>query len=204
MQIEISAVGTKPLLLHNVDLANPRNPWFRKMAELRGTPSRSRTDKWLDEMEYAGFMGGFYDIPEIDGVAIPAENVRQCLIGAAKSARLGTKASGAIGVIIPAVQVMFTGWENLRKPEALWEDGRYKITRMIRGSGGASPTTYPMFSDWAVKVAFELDERIMNLSTLTQVAEQAGRSVGLGACRKQGYGRFTALVKTAASMNKAA
>jgi hypothetical protein len=63
MQFTIKAVGTKPLLLHNVDLANPRNEWARKMSDLRGVPSRRRTDDWLDEMEFVSFMGAFYEFP---------------------------------------------------------------------------------------------------------------------------------------------
>lgn len=193
MQFTIKAVGTKPLLLHNVDLANPRNEWARKMTDLRGVPSRRRTDDWLDEMEYVSFMGAFYDIPEIDGIGLPAENVRQSLIAAAKMTRLGTQAKRAVMVTVPAVPLIYDG---PRKPQELWDSGKFKITRMIRGTGGASPTTYPIFHDWAVKVPFELDEAALNIRDLTQIAERAGRIEGLGASRKQGYGRYDALIET--------
>jgi hypothetical protein len=193
MQITIEAIGTKPFTPHNVDLANPRNPWYRKMSDLRGTPSKGRTDKWLDEMEYAMFMGAFYDIPEIDGVGIPAENMRQSLIEAAKMTRLGTKAKQAIMLTTPAVPLIYTG---PRTPQELWDDGGFKLTRMIRGSGGASPTTWPIFSEWALRVPFELDEKTINVAALRDVAERAGQVIGIGASRKQGYGRYAALVKT--------
>lgn len=193
MQFTIKAVGTKPLLLHNVDLANPRNEYARKMTELRGIPSRRRTDDWLDEMEYVSFMGAFYDIPDVDGIGIPAENIRQSLIAAAKINRLGTQAKRAIMVTVPAVPLIF---EGPRKPQELWDAGKFKITRMIRGTGGASPTTYPIFHDWAVKVPFELDDAALNVRDLTQIAERAGRMEGLGASRKQGYGRYDALIET--------
>ena len=194
MQITIKAVGTKPLLLHNVDLANPRNPWSRKMADLRGTPSRRRTDEWLDEMEYVEFMGAFYDIPEVDGVALPAENIRQSLIAAAKMTRLGTQTKRAVMVTAAAVPLIYDG---PRKVQELWDSGKFKITRMVRGSSNtASPTTYPIFHDWALKVPFELDESALNIRDLTQIAERAGRIEGLGASRKQGYGRYDALIET--------
>ena len=41
-------------------------------------------------MAYANFIGPFYDIPEIDGIAIPSENLRHSIVGAAKLNRLGT------------------------------------------------------------------------------------------------------------------
>lgn len=109
MQITAKAVGTKPLLLHNVDLANPLNPWARKMTDLRGTPSKRRTEKWHEEMAYVSFMGAFYDIPGVEGVAIPAENVRRSLIDAAKASRLGTQVQRALMVTVAAVQLIYDG-----------------------------------------------------------------------------------------------
>lgn len=193
MQITIKAVGTKPLLLHNVDLANPLNPWSRKMTELRGTPSKRRTEKWHEEMAYANFMGAFYDIPEIDGIGIPAENLRRSIIDAAKAQRMGTQVLRSLMVTTAAVPLIYDG---PRSPQQMWGDGKWHLTRMIRGTGGASPTTYPLFRDWAVKVPFELDETLLSVRDLTEIAQRAGRIEGLGASRKQGYGRYAALIET--------
>ncbi len=193
MQITAKAVGTKPLLLHNVDLANPLNPWARKMTDLRGTPSKRRTEKWYEEMAYVSFMGAFYDIPGIDGVGIPAENVRRSLIDAAKASRLGTQVQRALMVTVAAVPLIYDGPKT---PQQMWDAGKWHLTRMIRGSGGASPTTYPIFREWAVKVPFELDETLLSLRDLTEIAQRAGRIEGLGASRKQGYGRYDALIET--------
>lgn len=193
MEVVVSAVGTKPLLLHNVDLANPLSGWARKMAELRGTPSRRRTDKWHEEMAYTSFMGAFYDVPEIEGVAVPSENLRRSLIAAAKINRLRPTVLRALAVTVAAVPLLY---EGPRKPQELWDDGSFHLTRMIRGTGGASPTTYPMFREWALKVPFELDESVLNLADLREIAERAGRIEGLGASRTQGYGRYDALVET--------
>jgi hypothetical protein len=192
MEILIEAIGTKPLLLHNVDLANPFNEYARKMGELRGIPSKRRTDAWHADMAYANFMGAFYDIPEIDGIAIPAENLRRAIINAATLNRLGTAVTRALSVTVAAGALIFDGPKT---PQALWDSGRFQLTRMIRGTGGASPTTYPMFRDWAIRVPFDLDETVLNERELRDIAERAGRIEGLGASRKQGYGRFDALLK---------
>ncbi|HEX7163346.1 MAG TPA: hypothetical protein VF223_19175 [Trebonia sp.] len=194
MQITIKAVGTKPLLLHNVDLANPLNPWAQKMADLRGTPSKRRTvPKWYEEMAYANFMGAFYDIPDVDGAAIPSENVRRSLIDAAKATRMGKQVERALMVTTPAAPLIYDG---PRTPQQMWDAGSWHLTRMIRSSGGASPTTYPIFREWALKASFELDESVLSVRDLTEIAERAGRIEGLGASRKQGYGRYDALVET--------
>lgn len=193
MQITIKAVGTKPLLLHNVDLANPLNPWARKMADLRGTPSKRRTEKWHEEMAYVNFMGAFYDIPGVPGVAVPAENMRRSLIVAAKASRLGTQVQRALAVTVAAAPLIYDGPKT---PQEMWDVGKWHLTRMIRGAGGASPTTYPIFREWGLVVPFELDESLLNVRDLTEIAERAGRIEGLGASRSQGYGRYDALIKT--------
>jgi hypothetical protein len=191
VQITIKAVGTKPLLLHNVDLANPLNPWARKMTELRGTPSKRRTEKWYEEMAHAGFMGAFYEIPGMDGVAVPAENLRRSVIDAAKAQRMGTQVLRSLMVTVAAIPIIYDGPKD---PAQMWNTGNWHLTRMIRSTGGASPTTYPVFRDWAVKVPFELDETLLSVRDLTEIAQRAGRIEGLGASRKQGYGRYDALV----------
>lgn len=194
MEVLIEAIGTKPLLLHNVDLANPLNPWFRKAAELRGIPSKRRTEKWHEEMAYTNFMGAFYDIPEIAGIAIPSENLRRSIIGAARISRLGASVTRALSVTTAASELIFDGPKD---PQRLWDSGKFHLTRMIRsGVGNATPTTYPIFKDWAIRVPFDLDESILNARDLRDLAERAGQVEGLGASRKQGYGRYDALVKT--------
>lgn len=193
MEIIIKAVGTKPLLLHNVDLANPLNTWARKMADLRGTPSKRRTEKWHEEMAYANFMGAFYEIPGVDGVGVPCENLRRSIVDAAKASRRGTQVQRALMVTTAAVPLIYDGPKT---PQELWDAGGWSLTRMIRGTGGASPTTYPQFPGWALRVPLELDEDVLSVRDLTELAERAGRIEGLGASRKQGYGRYDALVET--------
>lgn len=192
MDLTIVAVGSKPLLLHNVDLANPLNPSARKQADLRGTPSKRRTEKWHEEMAYVSFMGAFYESGG-EGVVIPAENLRRAIIGAAKASRLGTTVERALMVTVAFVPLIFDGPGT---PQELWDSGTFHITRMIRGTGGASPTTYPMFKEWAVRAPFDLDESILNLRDLEDIVRRAGRIEGLGASRKQGYGRFDGLIET--------
>ena len=195
MEITIKAVGTKPLLLHSVDLANPLNPWARKMTDLRGTPSKRRTEKWHEEMAYANLMGALYEAPEVDGLALPSENLRRSVHGAAKATRLGETLLRALAVTVANVPIVYDG---PRTPQELWDSGNFHLTRMMRSksSGTAAPTTYPMLQEWAVQAPFELDETVMNIRDLKDLVAKAGRIEGLGASRKQGYGRFDGLVET--------
>lgn len=193
MEITIKAVGTKDLLLHNVDLANPLNSHARRMTELRATPSKRRTEKWHEEMAREQFFGAFYVAPDITGPAIPAENLRRSIVGAARASRQGPIVLRALEVTTAFVPIIYDGPKPL---DTLWDKG-WHLTRMIRGTGGASPTTFPRFpaGGWAVKVPFDLDESTMNLRDLQEMVQRAGRIEGLGASRKQGYGRYDALIE---------
>jgi len=106
---------------------------------------------------------------------------------------MGTQVLRALAITVPAVQLMYDG---PRTPQLLWDAGGWSLTRMIRGTGGASPTTYPIFHDWAVKVPFELDETLLNTRDLEEIVARSGRIEGLGASRKQGYGRYDGLIET--------
>ena len=95
MEVTLKLAGAKPLLLSSIDAADPRSRAYRKMAELRKIKSANRTPKWYDDMEWEQFLSSFYTIPEVAGVAIPAENVRRSLIEAAKADRSSPKAKRA-------------------------------------------------------------------------------------------------------------
>ena len=192
MELIIEIVGTKPLLLNSVSLADPRDTWAKELARLRAIRSSKRTDEHLDKMEYVQFMGSFYQIPEITGVALPCENVRQSVIQAAKISREGATVQRALQVTAPAAALIYDGPKALQE---LWDSRRFHLTKMIRGKGGASPSTYPMFAEWALRVPANLDESVLNFEELTAIAERAGRTEGLGAMRKLGYGRYAAIVK---------
>lgn len=192
MEVTLEVVGVKPLLLNSVSLADPRDPWAKELAKLRGITSKKRTDETLDRMEFVQFMGSFYAIPEIDGVGIPCENVRQSLIQAAKATREGATVQRALQVTEPAVPIIYEGPKD---PQKLWDSRRFHLTKMIRGKGGASPSTYPMFQEWALRIPMNLDESVLNFEDLQAIASRAGRIEGLGAMRKLGYGRYDAIVK---------
>ncbi len=192
MEITVKLAGTKPLVLGSIEAADPRTEHYQVMQEMRGTTSKNRTPAWYDKMERLQFLAAFYTIPEIPGVAIPQGNVRQSLIEAARSKRLGPKATGAIAVALdPAAPLMYQpGWENHWSPEELFKHKEFVWTRMLRAKTGAGLATYPRFSSWALTVQFDLDETVLSVDQFWDLADLAGRITGIGACRKLGYGRF--------------
>ena len=192
MEITLKLAGTKPLLLASIEAADPRSAAYRKMAALRKIKSANRTPAWHDDMEEIQFLSGFYDIPEISGVAIPAENVRRSLIETAKATRDKPKALRSISCIDLAVPVMYPGWENCWSPEELFKRPGFHLTKMQRSASGASPATWPRFEGWALSVRLDLDEAVMSEDEFWALAERAGRIEGLGACRVLGYGRYAA------------
>ena len=62
---------------------------------------------------------------------------------------------------------------------------------MLRSASGASPQTWPRFDGWGLSGTFALDEDVMSEREFWALADLAGRIEGVGACRRQGYGRYT-------------
>jgi hypothetical protein len=191
MEVTVKIAGTKPLLLASIDAADPRSKAYRRMQELRAIKSKDRTDAWYDEMEKLQFSAAFYTIPEISGIAIPLENVRRSLAEAARTSRAKPKALRAISCVDLAIPVMYPGWEEHLGPEQLFEKPGFRLTKMLRSASGASPQTWPRFDGWGLSGTFALDEDVMSEREFWALADLAGRIEGVGACRRQGYGRYT-------------
>ena len=190
MEVTLKLAGTKPLLLASIEAADPRSTAYQKMAELRRVKSANRTPAWHDQMEETQFLSAFYTIPDIDGVAIPAENVRQSLAEAAKASRDKPKLLRAVACLDVAVPLLYPGWQEHWTPAELYKRPGFKFTKMQRSSSGASPSTWPRFEGWAVSVLVDLDPEIMGEAEFWKLADRAGRIAGLGACRALGYGRY--------------
>jgi len=190
VEITLKVAGAKPQLLASIGAADPRSWAYQRMQELRKVKSANRTAKWYDEMEQVQFASSFYVIPDIKGVALPAENLRRSLVEAAKATRDKPKVLRAVKCVEVAVPLMYDGWENHWTPDDLWLRPEFRLTKMQRSSSGASPNTWPRFDPWGLHVRFDVDEEFMGEEEFYKLADRAGRIEGLGASRSQGYGRY--------------
>lgn len=187
MQFRITLEGTAPLIMHNVRLADPLDPIARQMKTITG--KRKKTEADHEEIAHLEFMGGLYYDDEV-GPYLPGENVQRCLVDAARITKAGVQVTRGVFVTSMVNPLAYGGPRN---PEELWADDRFRLTRPVVVQRSKTMRTRPIFIRWAADVEGELDDEVLNLSELEQIAGTAGRMIGLGDWRPR-YGRFAATV----------
>lgn len=193
MKVRISAQGTTPLLMHNVRLASPMNPFAKKLSALTSAKtSKKRTDQ--DRIEIAGveFEGGLYwtDLPI--GPYVPAKWFSKNLLDAARRGRRGKLIEegvlvGENSMINPLV------YRGPRDIESLWGNGESEFVSFetVRVGMAKVDRCRPIFNDWACEIDFEIEEDVLDFATFKDIATIGGR-LGVGDYRTGGYGRFVA------------
>lgn len=173
-------MGDLPTLMHNGQLADPRNEWAVAIKQI--TSLRKKTDAQMEELARLEFMGGLYCNGE--GPYWPRANLKSMLVSAAKLSKNGKNVG--LGVIVKEdAKLMYKG---PRDPQELWEAGFY----LRAGAGNRGNTiirTRPKFDPpWKLKLVVFVYPDIINPTTLDDIVNTAGM-LGLSDWRPE-FGRF--------------
>lgn len=190
MQFNIVATGSKPLLMHNVQLANPLNLYAQKLKVL--SSKRVKTDEDRAAMAEVEFQGGLY-FEEGLGPVILADMLLASIIGGAKLDKLGRQVERAfLGFDDDIFPLAYTG---PRTREGLWADKNFVDTRPVGVQTSKVIRTRPIFRGWMFEAGVEFDTEIMNPDEVKRCITKAGRYAGIGDYRKM-YGRFNVEITT--------
>lgn len=188
----ITCTGTVALLMHNARLSNPLDEIAKAMK--RVTSKRVKTEEDHEELARLEHMGGLYFDPEI-GPYIPGQNFERCLVDAARITKSGKKIERGVFV---ETNVNPLSYQGPRQLDALWADENFRFSASVKVGTNRVTRTRPQFRAWAVEADGVYDPAVINLDELREIAETAGRMIGLGDWRPR-FGRFSAVVeKTAA------
>jgi hypothetical protein len=191
MDLIVRIQGTRPLLMHNVRLANPMDPCTRDLAAATKASKAAKTDQAFEAVQHAEFVGGLY-IDE-DGPYLPTTNITQALRDGGVAFKLGSKVLKAFAPFEMRAQLLYDGPRDI---EGLWK-GRYYDVRGARVGQALVQRTRPCFVEWSIECAGELDEATMTPEDFERCVLAAGKA-GLGDYRpaKGGlFGRFDAKVE---------
>lgn len=187
MEFRITLSGTDALLMHNARLSNPLDPAAKAVKKL--TSKRTKTDDDYENLAHVEWTGGLYHDPEI-GPYIPADNIWRCLYDAAKKHKKGPRIKE--GVLI-ATNVNPIAYAGPRDAERLWADENFRHFSSAKVGMQRVTRCRPMFRQWKTEADGILDENVLDLEELRQIAEVAGQLIGIGDWRPR-YGRFSATV----------
>lgn len=181
--LKLRIEGDAPLLMHNGRLANPMDPYAKRMKEL--TKARNKTDAQLLEIRRVEWEAGLY--LDADGdVCLPADVVLACIYGGARKAKAGKEASAGVWEGAPTFKLLHDGPRDL---DALYEAPGFVDYRVVVVSQRRTMRARPRFPRWSLELLLNVNADIINPEQVRQAAEAAGLLVGLGDWRPR-FGRF--------------
>lgn len=183
MKLRVRAVGTRPLLMHNIQLASPLNKWAKAIKEI--SSKRVKTDEDRLAMAQFEFYGSLYYDDEI-GPYIPGTMIFANLIEGAKITKNGRKVERGIDVVEFYHPLTYDGPRNSTE---LWDDPSFVDIRSVRVGQARIDRTRPIFNRWEVEFDMLCDEEILNRDEVLRIINHAGTYSGFGDYRKM-YGHY--------------
>ncbi|MEV7008234.1 hypothetical protein [Streptosporangium sp. NPDC051022] len=189
MKIRMTCTGTRPLLLHNVQLASPLNPYAKKLKALNS--KRVKTDEDRLEVARVEFEGSLYYDVEL-GPVMPSQNVFRCLIGGARLIKAGKKIERGVAMADFQLPLIYQGPRDI---EGLWGGGESEFVdiRPVTVQRNKVDRCRPIFRSWVVEADIVIDPKAIEFDEFCEVARLAGEMEGLGDFRTM-FGRFDAQV----------
>lgn len=168
----ITLVGTRPLLMHNEQLANPLSEASKKLKAL--TKKKGKTDSDFEEIAEVEFEGGLY-FHKDDGPYLPDRVVRAALIEAARKLKQGKQFEEGLEFPFERYRLEYNG---PRTVAGLFQKKFYD-QRMVGNQNVRVLRTRPRFDEWSCQIEVLIDESMIDNRVLEQVVKRAGT---LGIC----------------------
>lgn len=183
--VRMRLTGTTPLLMHNIQLANPLNEWARAMKALNNNKKNLDLEVYAEEMRRLEFLGGIYWDREA-GLHMPGRCMFRSLMEGATATKNG-KALGEAVVEYKQICPVQPWAEKYEAPEEALADGHVDMATVKIGTSKVMRTR-PLFTEWYLDFWLTLRTEKVSADTLMLAAEEAGRFKGIGDGRLKGYG----------------
>jgi hypothetical protein len=191
--LEVIWRGESPLICHNGRLANPLNPYARKVKSF--SSKRKKTDEDFADLARIEFEGSLY-LDERYGPCIPCNNILATTISGARKSKMGREIDLALFVEgtpkTGDAGVVKLEYEGPRDIAQLWGNGTsaYVDSRLVVVNRARIMRTRPIFPQWSLHFIVRFDASVVNDEGVIKSMEDAGFYSGLCDYRPR-YGRFT-------------
>jgi hypothetical protein len=179
--------GISPLLLHNIQLADPLNEWAKALKAISSKRKKTETD--YEEMARIEWFGGLY-VDEDNRPVFPGVNIEAAFIDAGKKQRLGEAFKSGL-ISDGNWRIEYDGPKNA---DDLWKNQRDKFSdrRAVVVGMARVFRTRPAFRKWELAFTVNFLPDILNKSQVTEAAATLGRLIGIGDYTPR-HGRFEVL-----------
>lgn len=194
--LTVTLTGTRPMLMHNIRLADALNPYTQRLADLQKDKKRKGADKLavIREVERVEWEGGLYHTQTEPGQKpdpgpyIPDGWIQRSLTEAARLTRDGKNVERGVQIRSARHRLEYDGPRDL---DEMWRAGTFKDRRMVTVARARVPRVRPVFAEgWKARVEFLFNSAVVERASLVEWIEGAGLYIGLGDARSIGYGRF--------------
>ena len=191
INVQINITGVSPMLMHSDRLADPLLPETKAFKRVTG--KRSKTDSDYEDMARMEFEAGLY-LGADGSVCIPGRNLVKCLIEGARVTKSGPKIER--GLVLGAEFPL--AYQGPSDPAKLYADKNFVSRMTVKVGTARTVRCRPMFRSWSLLATGIIDEAVLSVEELGDIAGNAGALIGLGDYRKGGgFGRFEAIVSAA-------
>ena len=181
-KLNLKIIGVTPLILHNVQLADPLNEYSKALSKISGKRSKTEADHL--EMAKIEFHGSLYTMN--NKVIIPTEMIEASIIDGAKKFRKGSQFKA--GFFIKDHAELDFGQKL--KADQLWKHReKYSIRAGVRVKTSRLFRTRPKFDTWSISFEIHYDPSLIDESELKEAIAKAGTQVGIGDWRPK-HGRY--------------
>lgn len=187
-QLTVHIRGTSPLMMHNIEAANPTSDHARKLKAIHAKKKRKGVDvdEVMEEYILAEWDAGIYHDPAV-GPYIGGHMLAACVQEGARLSKGGKEVDRAVS--FPSrTPLMYEGPRDLATLRA---SEKFRDCRMVRVGQAMVLRTRPVFPAWELKFTLAFNAAGTSAENLIKYIADAGSFCGLGTGRaKLGCGRF--------------
>lgn len=193
----VTFTGRTPLVVHNIRLANPLDPYAKAMKAI--TSKRTKTEDDLLELLRIEWEGGLYFDADL-GPYLPISYPMACLKQAGAINRLKTAVGR--GVVLMAGdggERLPIEYDGPRTIDELWGLDEHRDVRPVKIGTSRTLRSRPRFPEWTIRFTAVIDTEIMDVDTFEGVARRAGQNIGIGESPEGARARFNVELAEAAN-----
>lgn len=183
------------IMMQNVQTANPRNKYAKRLKELVKDKKRkgADVDAILDKIADCEVESCLYYNDKL-GLHMPAENIRAALIDGAKLSKGGANIKRYCFVMGPA-KLVYDGPQDVA---GIVADHNFRYDALVTVNRVKVPKSRAIVRDWSCVVEIGLmPGDVIDEKDIIKYMTDAGLYCGIGASRTYGFGRFDVQVADA-------
>lgn len=199
-KIDIRVEGITPLIIHNVNMANPLNEWNQKIKEISG--KRKKTEADLLALQKLEFQGGLYYDNSL-GPYLPSQYFEAAIAPSLYSLKRINKKTTRASLFADEAKIKLL-YDGPRDIETLWKAGKFHRIDMVKVMSARVLRCRPCFqTPWAAEFSITIIPTMLNPGDVKEALIYAGHIEGVGDWRPK-FGRFNVVKFDVCKASKAA